>query len=261
MRLGISGWRLQGVPTGVHRYLLNLLRHWAPGEGPFAEVTVYSPRPLEAAGLGLPSGMRVHVLESSAPMLVWENARLPRAARDDALFFPSHSRPLLARAPTVVTIHDALPAIRPDLFPRSSRLTYNRLYRWSARHAAFVITDAEVARRDLADAWGISAERIRVVPLAPAEHFRPVEDAEAVAAARERRAGAETPFFLFVGKASGRRDVGALVRAFAAARRGHGLSHRLLLVGPGLAPFAHLGEELGVGEAVVDCGFIPDEEL
>ena len=234
MRLGINGWRIHGRRTGVFRYLYNVVRHWTPDRlaGRFDEVNFYSPRPLEGLdGVTLPPNIRIRVIGPPWRMLIWENLRLGPLATDDVTWHPSYSRPLYARGKTVVTIHDAIHEAQPGLFPVSVRLFYKYVYRIGARRATLIITDSEAGRSDILRYMGVSPAKVRVVPLAPAELFRRQPDAGALASAQDRHIGSEDPFFLFVGKLSGRRNIPLLLEGFARFKRQTGARHKLALVG------------------------------
>lgn len=263
MRLGVDAWRLQGPQTGIHRYLSNILRHWSDGsQGTFDEITLYASSPLDRNATPLPESLTVKVLNSGLPMRVWQNVRLGPSARDDVLFFPSHSRPFVAHGRTVVTTHDAVSRIHPDLFGRLASV-YNALYSWSARHATLVIADSEAGAHDIARCYSIPLERVRTVDLAPSEVFKPVREREAVAAAVERHVGFSTPFFVFVGKVSGRRSVPTLLRAFAEFKQRTAHPHHLVLVGPtpDHAELDRLIGELAIEKYVQRPGFVPDDDL
>lgn len=254
MRIAVNGWRLQGKMTGVGRYLYNILRHWDHQLLPAgAEVTVYSSRPLD---LPLPPSMRREVLSPDARMLVWENLAFGPRVKADVLFCPSYSRPLLTRAPSVVTLHDAVSATHPQFFPKSQRY-YNTLYGWSARHATRVAADSAASRDDVIRCWGPAADRVRVIQLAPAEHIRPIPDA------RARLSGYQAPFFFFVGKLSGRRHLPALLEAFALLKRETNLPHQLVLSGlnPHQLDIQSQVDRLGIASDVRFCGFVSEEEL
>lgn len=264
LRLGINGWRLCAPHTGVARYLLNVIRYWTPdATSRFDEITIYTPRPLDRRLVVLPPNIRERVLGPPWPMLVWENLRLGPVATDDVLLCPSFSRPLVARGRTVVATHDVIYHVRPELFPASVRLFYRRLYDWSDRHAALVITDGEAVKREIVEHCGIPGERVRVTYLAPADCFVPLADRRQAEPARLTFVGADVPFFLFVGKMSGRRSLPPLVEAFAQFKRRTGLPHRLLLVGlnPRQLDLGALTSRLGIEDAVRYTGYIGDEDL
>jgi glycosyltransferase involved in cell wall biosynthesis len=262
--LGVNAWRIRGQRTGVGRYLLNVLSHWTEQAlgGRFRTVNVYAPAPLDPADVELPAPLHERTIGPAWRLLLWENLRLGPTADDDVLFCPSFTRPLVSRGKTVVTTHEATLHVHPELYPRSARVFYDRLYRWSARHATLVISDSEAAGRDVAGAYGVDADRIRVIPLAPAPIFQPRPDDPRVQEVGRRYAGG-SPFLLFVGKLTGRRNVPMLIEAMAELRRRAGPDHRLVLVGlnttdldvPGLAA------RLGAGEAVAHHEYVSDQDL
>ena len=233
MKLGINGWRVHGRRTGVGRYIVNIVKHWANGSvgGRFEEINFYTPAPVDQLDVPLRQHVRQRVLPSNSRMLVWENVHLGPTSDDDVLFCPSHTRPVIARGKIVVTTHDAMQKLFPHLFPMSARLFYTPFYGWSARHATLVITDSEAGRQDIARCWGVPPSKIRVVYLAPAEVFRPLPGDPRVATAQAQYLGSSGPFFLFVGKLSGRRNIPRLLEAFSAFKKQTGLPHKLLMVG------------------------------
>jgi glycosyltransferase involved in cell wall biosynthesis len=264
MRLGINGWRLCGPRTGVARYLLNVIRHWTPeATSVFREITIYTPRPLDRRHAPLPPNIRERVLSPQLPMLLWENARLAAVCRDDVLFCPSYSRPLVSLARTVVATHDVIYHVRPDLFPRSVRLFYRRLYDWSDRHATSITTLGETVKREIVQYCRVPAAKIHAIYPAPAESFGPAADRAAVDAARRRYTGADAPFFVFVGKMTGRRSLRCLVEAFALFKQRTGAPHTLVLVGlnPAGLDLTSLAAQLGVAAHVILTGFVEDEDL
>lgn len=265
MRLGVHGWRIHGQRTGVGRYLLNVVRHWGPEAvaGRFQEVTFYTPRPVDRSEVPLPANVKEVILRPALPMVVWENLRLGPVADDDVLFCPSFSRPIVVRGRAVVAIFDAVSKLYPELFPPSVRAFYNHLYGWSARHATLVLAGSEASRQDVSRAWGVPLSRIRAVHLAPAAVFQPVTDRGAVEAARSARLGGSDPFFLFVGKLSGRRSLPPLLEAFGELKRRTSVPHQLLLVGlnPHGLDLRRAIATAGVEAAVRYCGYVSDEEL
>lgn len=265
MKLGVNGWRLRGPTTGIVRYLVNLLRHWTPemvGDR-FEQINFYCPRPVDRKENPLPASICERVVGPDCRLLLWENLALAAAARDDVLFCPSYTRPLFSRCRTVVTTHDATSQIFPQLFPRSVRLFYNRLYGWSAREATLVITDSEAGRQDIARFWHVSLDRIRVVHLAPEEIFRrPPGDATRRAVA-ERIIGFDGPFFVYVGKLSGRRSTSLLLEGFAEFKRRAQSPHKLLAIGLNVHGLDVSGmiQQLGLSSAVRYWQHVSDEEL
>lgn len=265
LTLGVSGWRLHGQRTGVARYVLSILERLTPAviDGRFRGVTVYTPRPLKTAGIQLPDSVSERVLASSAPMLLWDNLYVARKAADDVVFYPSFSRPFVARGATVVTTHEAIMKIIPQMFDRRARFIYAPLYGWSARAATLVITTSQAAKRDIAAAWDIDVAKIRVTPLAAAAAFCPLPESADRAALRVKMFGTDVPYFLFVGKISGRRNIPELLRGFQAFKRTTGFPHGLVIAGPDYAIQAakRMADETSIGADLITRTYVPDEEL
>jgi alpha-1,3-rhamnosyl/mannosyltransferase len=262
MRLGVNGWRLLSRPTGVARYLANILARWQP-TSVFSDITVYVPAALNPATLALSGEMHVRTLPSKSRMLLWENLRFGPQAADDVLFCPAYSRPILARGRTVVATHDMVFRVQPELFSRSVRWFYSSLYDWSDRHAALVVADSEAVKSEIVHYCSVRPERVRVVYLAPAGCFAPVADRATIARERVHQVGGDVPFFLFVGKITGRRSVPHLLEAFAEVKRRTALEHRLLLVGAGTdgPDLMAMSRQLGIADVVHHAGFLPDATL
>jgi glycosyltransferase involved in cell wall biosynthesis len=266
VRIGINGWRMIGRRTGVGRYLLNLVAQFEPPVvcGRAEAINLYIPQPLGIRSASSPRGVSPRVVGPPLRLLPWENLCMSPVVRDDVLLCPSYTRPLLTRATTVVTTHDVTMHMRPDLYPGRSRRFYDRLYGWSARNAALVVTATETGRHDVARCYGVPLEQIRVVPLAIDEHIHLLSEGDpGVAAARTRILGADVPYFLFVGKFAARRNIEVLIRAFAELKGREPLDHRLLLVGLNTAgvDLPGLVSTLGLEGQVVHREYISDEEL
>jgi glycosyltransferase involved in cell wall biosynthesis len=273
MKLGINGWRIHGLRTGIGRYLFNVARHWNADAVAkhFDEINFYTQRPVDRRDISLPANIREQVLGPDwrlwRKMLLWENLRFGPTATDDVLFCPSYSRPLVARGKTVVAMFDATLHLHPELYRPAARLFNDRLYGWSVRNSALVITGTETARQDIARSYGVPAERIRIVPLAPADIFQPLGQPlggdPRVAEAAVRYLGAPAPYFLFVGKLTARRNVPKLMEAFAALKRRHPLPHKLLVIGLNTTDLnlSRLAAQFDITDDFKHCAYVPDEDL
>lgn len=202
----------------------------------------------------------------------WEQTGVVLATRRadvDLVHIPYFSAPLRQSVPHVVTVHDVIPLALPDYGGTIKMRAYLRLVARTVRRVPLILTDSEHAKLDISQLLGIPAERIRVTPLAPGEHLRPVEsmaDREAVAGVREKF-GLQTPFVLHVGGFDVRKRLPKLVRGFASALSS--LPEPYDLVIPGRAhtgnpvvypPLEPLIRELGIGDRVKLIGFVSEEE-
>jgi alpha-1,3-rhamnosyl/mannosyltransferase len=86
---------------------------------------------------------------------------------------------------------------------------------------------SEAGRRDVVAHLGVPAERVDVVHEAPAPQFAPTASEDVAA-----RLGLSGPYVLHVGGADPRKNVGALIDAFAAWARERSRAESLVLAGP-----------------------------
>src|SRR3954465_15839681 len=118
-------------------------------------------------------GAPVRALEGRwpGPEVAWEQVGLPLGAltrRAALLHAPNCFLPLVRPCPGVVTVHDlAFEAFPEDFAPRT-RGKYRVLARAAARSAQRVICVSPATADDVVSRWAVRAERIRVVPNAPA---------------------------------------------------------------------------------------------
>lgn len=263
MILGVNGIRLVVARSGVARCIENLLRCLGELEHPFDEIRVYTPVPLPA-DVRLPGGATNVVLPSRLPYALWEQVVLPRAhGRAGLLLCPSYVIPLLSPAPTFLIHHGSYEGY-PPAFDWWTRVKTRVIYALSAWMADGVSTVSEYSRRDMERYYRLSADRIHVVPEGvDTGLFRPITDAARVAAWRESLFGQDTPYLAYVGKPTERRNLSALVRAFAQLKE-EGFPHRLAILGaalPGTSPFAQVIHELGLERQVTVRGHLTHEEL
>ncbi|HUE87780.1 MAG TPA: glycosyltransferase family 1 protein [Vicinamibacterales bacterium] len=201
MRVAVDARELAGRPTGVGRYLAELLDRW--GGSPDArrhEWRFYAHRPVSIP----PALASSSVVIPGAGGTRWEQASLARALgreRPDVLFAPGYTAPLAAACPVALTIHDVSFAAHPEWFSFREGLRRRTLTAWSARRARLVITDSQFSRGEIARHIGIASKRIRVIPLGirrPASN-RNIE---------------RTPVILYVGSIFRRRHVDTLIDVF-----------------------------------------------
>ncbi len=128
--------------------------------------------------------------------------------------------------PLVVTLHDLIPWLAGGwrmMGERSRWWVGRRLL----RRADLVITPSEATARDARNVAGVENERLVVIPEGVAPGFVPVEGARDRVA---KRHGLVKPYFVFVGALDARKDPGALLRAWEAAKRA-GAGVELVLAG------------------------------
>lgn len=264
MILGINGIRLIGGRSGVARCIEAILEALGELEHPFTEIRVYTPSPLDS-DIFLPEGAVNLVLDSRLPPGLWEQVTLPLShGRCGLLLCPSYVVPLFARSPTFLIHHGSYEGY-PQAFGRWTRAKSRAIYTLSARQATGISTVSEYSRSDMTRYYGLPAESIHVVPEGvDTRCFRRLENQDAVARWRTEVMGADVPFVSYVGKPTERRNLAALIRAFALLKSKRRVPQRLLIVGadlPGDSPFREVISELGLEREVVVRGYASREEM
>jgi glycosyltransferase involved in cell wall biosynthesis len=198
--VAVDGRELCGKPTGVGRYLSELLVEWGrSADARRHQWLLYAPS-APAVPAAFTDQVRLLPGAGGTRWEQWTLARALAANRPDVLFAPGYSAPLTAPCPIVVAIHDVSFAARPDWFTRREGSRRRVITRWSARRARLILTISAFSKREVAHRLGIAPDRIRVTALGVR---RPV------ATPRRRE-----PLILYVGSIFARRHVDALVDAF-----------------------------------------------
>ncbi len=262
--VGVDGRSLLGEPTGVGRYLRNILREMT-SLAPDIGFRVYLDRNGDD-GLGEHPRIdrRRRGGARGSNVVAWTQWVLPAMIRREPValvHFPFYTMPLLLDRPSVVTIHDITFSLHPEWFPWKARISFAALAPWSARRARLVLTVSECSRRDLIARYGLDPSRVAAVPLAADRSFTPRSAAEV----REvtGRLGLATPYLLHLGSLHPRRNLERLLEAFAllADRRP---DLRLVLAGRVEAPWTRI-EPIVAARApagrVIHLGYAREEDL
>jgi glycosyltransferase involved in cell wall biosynthesis len=209
MRIAIDARELAGQPTGVGRYLSEIVREW--GSMPVSlehEYVFCTPARMNYEG-----PLRATVAIEGGSGTMWEQrtlSRLARAARADVLFCPGYSGPVwvgTSGPPTVVAVHDVSFAAHPEWFRWREGLRRRLVTRASARRAARVLTLTEFSKREIVDYLGVPSDRIEVIyPGVRADGTGRSLDPDLTASTEPR--------VLYVGSIFNRRHVPETIRGF-----------------------------------------------
>jgi glycosyltransferase involved in cell wall biosynthesis len=252
MKIVVDARELVGRPTGVGRYLLELLRCWAGRpDSSTREILLASPSEVRDADT---LGFRwTGTGEARGSGTRWEQTELPAAIRRegaDVAFCPGYTAPLLTRAPVVLTIHDVSFVAHPEWFPARQGLRRRLLTKLSARRAARVLTVSEFSAREIETRLGIPREKIAVIR----HGIRP----------RSSSQGPRRPLVLYVGSIFNRRHLPELLRALKSVRQ-HVRDARLVIVGENRSwPYEDLASEaarLQIQDAVELADYVSDDRL
>lgn len=174
----------------------------------------------------------------AGPEVAFEQLRLPRKLarlRADLVHAPNCFLPLRRPCPGVVTVHDLAFEEHADDFSRRTGAKYRWFTPRAVRSAERVICVSRFTAGDVCERYGVSPEKVRVVPNAPSLPVgsRPAPDGE--------------PYVLAVGDLRPKKNLDRLVAAWRAA----GTGRRLVVAGLGSAPWPD----------VEAPGYLPDAQL
>ncbi|HEY7413968.1 MAG TPA: glycosyltransferase family 1 protein [Ktedonobacteraceae bacterium] len=272
MKIGIDASFFQFPATGTGQYMSHLLAALAEVDTK-NEYILLGPHSLEIGKTPFP--YQIHPVPAVAARnkniekVMWEQAIGPGAAHRvgvDLYHVPYFAPPLFPRTPIVVTIHDVIPLRLPDYQPDSKVKLYMNMVARAAHRAAMVITVSQHAKQDIMEVLHLPANKIRVIYHAAGDECRPITDAAVLADARQRYGLGESYIF-YLGGLDRRKNVPALIRAFAQAYHQIGDPDLQLLIsgnpdkqrGPLFPDPRPVAAELGMDKQIL-FRFVKDED-
>lgn len=179
-----------------------------------------------------------------------------RAARVDLLHMTRFAAPRSSECPFVVTVHDLIPLRLPEYRASLPSRIQSELARRAVRSARRIIVPSRFVAGEVAGMLGVPTERIDIIPMGVS-----------VPDPRETPALLSGPYLLHTGGFDARKNLPALIRAFAQAAPRLGHDWRLVLVGaphtgnrtvyPPLAPEI---ERSGLGDRVILTGRVSEAD-
>ncbi len=178
--------------------------------------------------------------------------------------------PLVKPIPCVVTVHDLIPVVYSERFPRGIKGEIKWfIQRMSLSAARRIVTDSEASKLDIASITGVAKDHIDVVYLAPSSVFKPVGDQKILKSVKERYV-LPAHFILYVGDVNWNKNIPGLLEAFALITRTQRQEDtKLVLVGKAfldenLAETQHVNQkihQLNIEKHIIKLGFVKDEDL
>jgi glycosyltransferase involved in cell wall biosynthesis len=254
LHIGIDAREIAGSPTGVGRYVAEVLQEWSRQGFPHT-VTLFLHQAPPAWIKDLSFTCHVDLAPATVAGTKWEQFTLPprvNHARVDVLLSPAYTAPLRLRVPSVLIVHDVSFCAQPEGFRWREGMRRRLVTRLSARRAAAVVTVSRFSADEIAQHLGVPRGRIVLAP-----QGAPAWRGGTPAATR-------APLVLSVGTLFTRRHVPKLIEAVARMRTAIP-DVRLAVVGtnhtiPAIDPVA-LARAAGLGDAFSWRPYVSEAEL
>jgi len=181
--------------------------------------------------------------------------------RLDVLHSPDFIPPLRRNCRAVITVHDLAFLLFPGLLTAESQRYYGQI-RQAVHSAEAIIAVSASTKRDLIAHTAAPAAKITVVYEAAGPAFRPVTDAAALAAVRQKY-GLPPGFVLFIGTIEPRKNLPTLLQAWAQTRHSSLVTRHSLVIGgkPGWLYEETIAQARELGTAVQFIGGVLPEDL
>ena len=249
--------------SGNETYVANLIRHLqALGlPGSFLLATAH-PKALAKIIMLDDQFRSVSVSTSSIRRVFYDLPRIAARERVDVMHV-TYAGPPYGHCPLIVSIHDISYKEDPKWFSLKDRLVLNAGVSATLRRAASVITLSEYSKSRIMQSYAVPARRVMAVPLAADANFRPIDDTQTIDE-KLTRYGIRKPYVLAVGNLQPRKNLSALIQAFALLTSRGKFPCQLVIVGKhrwrGSEVQASV-ESLNLVGTVVVTGYVPTADL
>lgn len=226
----LTGGRVDGIGTYTHALERGLVAGGTAVRRVYAPAIVRGrlrPPPAGALAFGVPLsiGVAASVL-TGIPM-----AGTSLVESGVALYHATDYRaPKLRRTPVVATIYDAIPHLYPQFANPRLRRIKSMILRAAAKYADLVIAVSNAVLPEIVEHYGISPERVRVIPLGVSSEWFEAPPLERVLDTLAER-GLAPGYFLSVGTIQPRKNFETLLQAYDRLPPGVQRDHQLVIVG------------------------------
>lgn len=221
MRIGIDYTAAVRQGAGIGRYTRNLIRALAQLDTENQYILFVAGGWGEGDGLGpWPDSFQVRAIPLSDRWvhILWQRLRLPVPVQAitgalDLFHSPDFVLPPTGRTPSILTVHDLSFLRVPQFFVPGFREYLERAVSRAVDRAACILADSESTRVDLMQLMAVEPERVTVLYPGVEPRFRPVKEADMLAAVRARY---DLPgrFILGLSTVQPRKNFDGLIEAF-----------------------------------------------
>jgi len=148
----------------------------------------------------------------------------------DIFFSPNFFLPRNIKIPSMVTIHDLIPYINPEVHTFKTKLLFKLYFKNSLRKAKHIITMSEATKKDLISIFNVNESKITVIyPGVNTKKFKKIENSKLLESIKEKYQLPDK-YILYVGTLEPRKNLERLIKAFLYLKE-KGIPHKLILVG------------------------------
>ena len=208
-------------------------------------------------------GNSKQILVKKADMM-WEQLHLPSIMKFwqvDLYHSPLFTCPIVDEVPCVITIHDVIPEIRPDLCSLKFLDFYHFRIAPSVRAATKVITTSEFSKQEMVKYLKIDPAKVEVIYQGISPEFSPRK--LSCFPELRNRLGLPEKYILYVGMIEPRKNIENLITAFAKVAAQFPDLH-LVLAGRKDSPQYNLDavkEKTKVASRISEMGYVSQQDL
>lgn len=171
--------------------------------------------------------------------------------------------PELESCKIIVTIHDLIPYILPEMVRPSFLKRFIHEMPYIVERADRIITVSTTSKTDIVKIFKINPAKITVIPSAPSSAYQQLPKDETRQKLRNQY-GIKKSYILYVGGLNPRKNITELIYAYSKICRELPGNRQLLIFGPNgqhLDRLRLLAKSLNLEETVLFPGFVPSQDL
>ena len=232
MKIAIDARMVLDRPTGIGRYITNLIAHLTRIDTENRYVVLVNDRSIIAAVVADKKNVVIREMDAAA-MSVKEQIILPwilYREQVDLFHAPSFIIPKYPVCKSVLTLHDLTHLLFPGEFSRLAQIYYRLIVKPAAKRAKRIITDSVSSKNDIDEWLHTSTEKVRVIQLAVESNYKYYNDADACVRIMEKY-GIRKKFIMYNGNKKKHKNVEALFKAYFMMRQKMKMDYSLVIVG------------------------------
>lgn len=270
MIIGIDGSLAVNKPTGIGRYIINLIANLAEVDDQNSYRLFYHYfRSVPKSSFYRPAKGNFETRRVRIPgrVLNWSCLRFgfPRIehflGEVDIFHFTVYSPWRTKKAKTVLTLHDLLAFKYPHFWPKHRGDFFRECYLKAIPIADAICVVSEATKRDLLEMFRVPESKVKVIYEGVEERFRKTTRAKPD---KLKELNIDFPYILNVGIIEPRKNLVGVVEAFSLLKDSKKIPHHLVVVGTkGCFYREVIGqiEKSNHREQIHLLGYIPDQEL